>query len=175
MRKGIVCLIVLLLGVPLVLGAQSRKDPLNEDEIDQIREYADRPPERVKLYMKFIEQRATALKELNENRRAADRTIKIRNRLDEITRLLDELQDNLDEYEQIHADLRKVLKELIPASDKWLEIITATASDPSYDFGKKTALEAAKTTNDAVKDMLPKEEAYFAAHKKDKDADKREK
>jgi hypothetical protein len=174
MRNITVCLTVILLVTPIICG-QSRKDPLNDDEIDQIREYADRPPERLKLYIKFIEQRATSIKQLTDNHRAADRDLKIGNLLEEFTHLVDELQDNLDEYQRQHADLRKTLKDLIPTGGKWLEIVNASPTEGSYDLSRKTAIEAAATLNDSAKDMLTSEEKYFVSHKPDKSYEKKEK
>lgn len=173
MHKAILCLTVLLLSTPWLSG-QRHKDPLNEDEIDQIREYADRPPERVKLYLKFIDERAVTLKEVTADLRTPDRKLKIRNRLDELTNLIDELQDNVDEYDHQHADLRKVLKELIPASEKWLDIIKAAPSDGSYDLGKKGALDAASSLCQSLKETLLEEEKYFATHKPEKVFEKKE-
>lgn len=173
MRNLIVCLTVMLLVTPQLLCGQSRKDPLKEDEIDQIREFADQPPERIKLYSKFIEQRTSGIKELTENRRVADRNIKLRNLLEEFTRLVDELQDNLDEYDRQHADLRKPLKDLVEASVKWMVIINASPDDSSYDLSRKTAIEAAKSVNDSAKEILAAEEQYFLTHKPDKSYEKK--
>lgn len=173
MRKVIACLVVTLLVTPLLCG-QSKKDPLKEDEIDQIREYADRPPDRIKLYIKFVEERTSTIKQLTDDRRAADRSIRIRNLLDEFTHINDELQDNLDEYHRQHADLRKTLKDLVPASEKWVEIIKNVPADNSYDFNRKTAMDSAATLNSSAKDMLSFEEKYFITHKPDKEYQKRE-
>ncbi len=39
------------------------------------------------------------------------------NLLDEFTRLSDDLQDNMDNFDEQHADLRKVLKEIVAKTD----------------------------------------------------------
>lgn len=173
MRNIIVWLIGIVLVTPLLYG-QTRKDPLKEDEIDQIREYADRPPERIKLYVKFIEQRTATIKQLTDDPRAADRSHKILNMLDEFTHISDELQDNLDEYHRQHADLRKTLKSLIPDSEKWIAIIKAAPPDGNYDLDRKAALDSAQSLNDSAKDMLNYEEKYFVIHKPDKEYEKKE-
>jgi DNA gyrase/topoisomerase IV subunit A len=174
MRILMVWLTAILLVTPIICG-QSRKDPLNDDEIDEIREYADRPPERLKLYIKFIEERAAGIKELTVDQRAANRDVKIQNLLEQFTRLVDELEDNLDEYDRQHADLRKTLKDLIPTGGKWLEIVNSCPAYDSYDLSRKTAIETAQSLNDSTKDLLTSEEKYFVSHKAEKSYEKKEK
>lgn len=147
---------------------------MNQDEIEQIREYADRPPERIKLYVKFIEQRTSAIKQLTDDLRAADRNNKIQKLLDEFTNLSDELQDNMDEYHRQHADLRKTLKELIPNSTKWIDIVRTAPAGGAYDISRKSALDSAQTLNGEAKEMLEYEEKYFITHKPDKAYEVRE-
>ena len=58
--------------------AQDKKDPLTEAEVDQVREVADQPIERVKLYMKFIGQRTDAIAEIVGDTRIQDKPTKLR-------------------------------------------------------------------------------------------------
>jgi hypothetical protein len=160
--------ILALLLFPLcshLLHAQKEKDPLNEDEVDQIREVRDQPVQRIKLYQKFIEQRIATIKQLGPNPKAEDRKAELRAKLEEFTRLSDELQDNLDTFDEAHADIRKALKDLVPASAKWPEIITQAGTDPNYDFPRKTALDAAQSTSEQAKKLLDSQQKYFAEHK----------
>ena len=120
---------------------------------------------RIKLYQKFIEQRIAAIKELGTNPKAEDRKAELRARFEEFTRLSDELQDNLDTFDDAHADIRKALKELVPASAKWPDILKQAAADPTYDFSRKTALDAAESTSDVAKKLLDSQVKYFAEHK----------
>jgi hypothetical protein len=145
--------------------SQAKKDPLNEDEVDQVRELGDRPNERIKLFAKFIEQRVTAIKQLSTDKRAENRSAELRAKMEEFTRLADELQDNLDTYDQQHADVRKALKELIPESERWQPALYLPNPDPGYEFARKTALEAAKSVADQIKDLQKDQEKYFAEHK----------
>ncbi len=162
------CAALLLLLSPwcsIALHAQSDKDPLSDNEVDQIRELRDQPVERVKLYLKFIEERIAAIKEIGANPRAADRKAELRAKLEEFTRLSDELQDNLDTFDEAHADIRKALKDLVPASAKWQDIIKLATPDPAYDFSQETALDSAQSTVDEAKEMLQSQQKYFAEHK----------
>src|ERR1700728_3752278 len=101
MRRLLLMLVAVLL-LPSVAPhawAQAQKDPLNEDEVDQVREFGDRPNDRIKLFAKFIEQRITAIKQLSTDRLADNRSAELRAKIEEFTRLADELQDNLDTYD----------------------------------------------------------------------------
>ena len=147
------------------MPGQQNRDPLNQSESDQIAELRDQPVPRIKLYQKFIEQRISAIKDLGTNPKAEDRKAQLRARFEEFTRLSDELQDNLDTFDAAHADIRKALKDLVPASAKWPEILKQAAPDPSYDFSRKTALEAAQSTSDQAKELMDSQTKYFAEHK----------
>ena len=150
----------------IILGdGQQNKDPLSQAESDQIAELRDQPVARVKLYQKFIEQRISAIKDIGANPKAVDRKNELRARFEEFTRLSDELQDNLDTFDAAHADIRKALKDLAPASAKWPDILKQAAPDPAYDFSRKTALEAAESTSDQAKKLLDSQTKYFAEHK----------
>lgn len=164
--------IFLLLSTILLLSsltpqsrAQTQKDPLNEDEIDQVREYGDRPNDRIKLLAKFIEQRITVIKQLSTDKKAEHRSAELRAKIEEFTRLVDELQDNLDTYDGQHADVRKALKDLVPETDKWEPALRLPPSDPNYEFARKTAIEAAQSISDQTKTLQKDQEKYFAEHK----------
>jgi hypothetical protein len=144
---------------------QKNKDPLSEAESDQIAELRDQPVARIKLYQKFIQQRVDAIKDLGANPKAEDRKSELRARYEEFTRLSDELQDNLDTFDEAHADIRKALKDLVPATEKWPDILKTAAPDPSYDFSRKTALDAAESASDQAKKLYDAQLKYFAEHK----------
>jgi hypothetical protein len=166
MRRFLTLAAVLALALPASqLAAQSKRDPLNEDEVDQIREVADRPAERVKLYMNFIEQRIDAIRQMSSDSHVQNRPAKLRSLMEEFTRLADELQDNLDNYEDTHGDVRKPLKDLIAASAKWPDVLRSPPPDRSYDFSRKTALEAADSANQQATKLLADQTKYFAEHK----------
>jgi hypothetical protein len=153
-------------GMPAIAApGQQNRDPLSDAESDQIAELRDQPVARIKLYQKFIEQRISAIKDLGPNPKAEDRKAQLRARFEEFTRLSDELQDNLDTFDEAHADIRKALKDLVPASAKWPEILKEAAPDSAYDFSRKTALDAAQSMSEQAKELLDSQTKYFAQHK----------
>ncbi len=113
-------LAVILLSSPILCGAmlhaQRDKDPLNDQEADQIADARDQPNERVKLYQKFLQQRIDEIKSLGPSPSGEDRKADLRAKYEEFTRIADELQDNLDTFDEAHADMRKALKDLVPAA-----------------------------------------------------------
>jgi hypothetical protein len=167
LRHLLIFLATALLLLPLArhAAAQAQKDPLNDDEVDQVREFGDRPNDRIKLYAKFIEQRVTAIKQLSTDKRPDSRSAELRAKIEEFTRLVDELQDNLDTYDGQHADVRKALKDLVPESEKWEAALRMPPSDPNYEFSRKTAIEAAQSISEQTKTLQRDQEKYFAEHK----------
>jgi hypothetical protein len=153
---------LLMLLVSLPVWAQSQKDPLTDAETEEIREYADRPPDRIKLYLKYIDQRTTAIHQIGHDAKTSGQDDRVRALIEEFTRLVDELQDNLDVYSTTHADIRKVLKEVIETSGKWPAVLQEPPADKVYDFPRKTALDAAESMNDEAKKMLAEQDKYFA-------------
>jgi hypothetical protein len=170
MSRRIACFLALLLafGIGQRLRAQDQNDPLTEDEVQQIRDNAIHPDERIKLYIKFIGERLDAIKQLVAEHDSADRKAMIRAKLEEFTHLCDEIQDNLDTYDSAHADIRKSLKDLVAVSGKWPDTLQALPSDPTWEFSQKTALEAAQSAADEAKHLSVEQDVYFDVHKKER-------
>ena len=148
--------------------AQDKNDPLTDAEVEKLREVADQPIERVKLFMTFIQQRTDAIAEMVGDTRIQNKPPKIRKLLQEYTYLVDELQDNLDNYDETHADIRKALKDLVPASKKWLDTVNKPPPDPVYDFPRKTAADAAQSLVEQATQLQTDLDKYFAEQKKEK-------
>ncbi len=160
--------LLLVAGLPWAAWGQAKRDPLTQDEADQVAEMGDRPVERIKLYQKYLEARIATLKQITAIHSTDHRSAQIHARLEEFTRLCDEMQDNLDTLADRHSDMRKALKELSPAAEKWPEVLKAPEADPAYEFSRKTALEAAESLTDQVKKLQEEQEAYFKAHPDEK-------
>ncbi|MGB7190699.1 MAG: hypothetical protein WBD10_11215, partial [Acidobacteriaceae bacterium] len=95
-----------------------------------------------------------------------DRKSDLHAKLQEFTHISDELQDNLDTFDQAHADMRKSLKDLVPATTKWITILNQPGSDSrDDDFARKTALDAAQSTSDEAQKLYKSQKEYFEQHK----------
>jgi hypothetical protein len=139
--------------------------PLTDQQVDKLRESAIDPDEKVKLYLGFIEDRTNEIHRLNAASKAQSQDARIHNLYEEFTQLSDELEDNLDSFDQQHADMRKTLKTVVEDSEKWLAVLNEPKADTEDDFVRKAALAAVESVHDDCKQMLEDQEKYFAQKK----------
>jgi hypothetical protein len=146
------------------IAVARRRDPLTDAEADQLREVAQQPYKRLKLLIKFTEARIDGVDQARTDPAQADgRGRKIHDLLEDFTALLDEINDNLDQYESRpmtkddRKDFHKGLKEVITACDSWeiklKSLKSATESDPQtrreaadYRFVLQDAGDSLKST-----------------------------
>jgi hypothetical protein len=119
-RNSLALLLLSLLFLWLGNLAAQKRDPLNEKEVDEMRESADWPDKRLELLVKFARARMTAIDELKANGKTAkDRPMQIHDLLEDFTSLMDEIEDNVEMYGSHNADMRKGLSLLIEANSEW--------------------------------------------------------
>ena len=160
-------LLVVLAASAAACAQQKHPDPLSPGQEDQVRELGTHPVDRVKLYLKFVNDRAAAIKSLTEDATENNRPAELRARYEEFTRLADELAENIDTYDGDQADIRKALRPVVSDCNKWPAVLKGPPPNGTYDFARRTALDAAASLTEDAQKLLAKEEAYFAAHKKD--------
>jgi septal ring factor EnvC (AmiA/AmiB activator) len=156
---GVCC--ILALAAPLV--AQHR-DPLNEAESDQLREVAQEPYKRLKLMIKFASERLDTVEAAQKDTQARGRGQRVHDALQDFRELVDELDDNIDDFSQKQSDLRKALNEVVAAEssfDTRLKEIKAAAEDPKsadeykmYSFALQDAMEAVSLSLEDAKKTL---------------------
>ena len=83
------------------------------------------------------------------------------NLFDEFTRLCDDLQDNMDNFDEQHADLRKVLKEIVDKTTEWATVLNEPKPSTQYDFVRKTAIDSNQSAHEAATQMLADEDKIF--------------
>ena len=147
--------------------AQSKKDPLTEQQIEEVREAGDQPLVRIRLFIGYVDQRAKDIHSINADPIAQNKSVRIHNLLEEFTRLSDDLQDNMDNFDQQHADLRKALKEIIDKTTEWTTILNEPKPSGQYDFARKTALDSNQSAHETATKMLDDETKYIAEQKKE--------
>src|SRR6266567_1810191 len=102
--------ILLLMCAVALSGWAQRRDPLNDKEIDEMREAADYPDKRLELMVNFSRARINAIDQLRADPKAVkDRPMQVHDLLQDFTALLDEIGDNVDVYSSRHTDMRKGL------------------------------------------------------------------
>ncbi len=151
--------------------AQSRTNPMSDAEVEQVRTLAYEPNERVAFFQKMMEQRISEIEKINAAKRINDRGGQLHDLMDQFASLADELDDNFDDYQQRHWDVRKALRKLIDASAKWQAPFNQPPPDPAYDVTRKLALEAATDIHDSAQKLLDDQTAWFAAHPPSKNKD----
>ena len=108
MRLRIMTLALLLFSTMPLTAQLGGREPLDEREIDKLREVAQEPDKRLKLMVEFARARLTAIDRLRgEARLAAGRGPQVHDLLEDFTKLVDEMGDNIDDYAARKADLRK--------------------------------------------------------------------
>jgi hypothetical protein len=162
--KSTVVIAVLLASLPLF--AQSKKDPLNDREIEEVREAGIDPPVRIKLFVGYIDERAKMIHTISSRKSAPGEAVRLHNLLDEFTRLSDDLQDNMDQFDQQHADLRKELKVVGDKTTEWATILNEPPANSEYDFVRKTAIDSNQSAHESAASMITDEEKYFAEQKR---------
>jgi len=164
-----------LLGLACSLGQYSvaqQRDPLNDKEIDEMRESADYPDKRLELMAGFARARMASIEQLRADPKSAkDRPMQIHDLLQDFTSLLDEIDDNIDMYGSHKTDMRKGLKLVIEADSEWqLQLRRLKEQSPpeeldQYSFVLTNASEAAKDTADSARKEL-QEQNELAKNKK---------
>lgn len=152
-RIGWALFLAISLLVLVANAAAQKRDPLNEKEIDQMRETADVPDKRLELLVSFVRARMANIQQLEANGKTAkDRPMQIHDLLQDVTALLDEIDDNIDMYSSHKADMRNGLTLLIEANSEWqLQLRRLKAQSPPEELDQYSFVLANVT--DAVNDM----------------------
>ena len=159
-----------LLFTPQLPAQKDKPEPLTEAQIEEIREAGIDPNERVSLYTKYVNEHADSIKSLTNRSKSLTRAKRIDEELQDLTALMDEVGSNLD----VHADIRKALKPLTEATDRWLAILRALAGEPSFDLARKEAIESGQDLADEAKRLLTEQTEYFKLHKDEQGQDRAE-
>ena len=154
------------------VGQTRDRDPLNEKEIDEMRESADYPDKRLELMISFARARIASIDQLRANASAAkDRPMQIHDLLQDFSSLMDEIDDNVDMYGSHKTDMRKGLRLLIEADSEWaLKLRGLKEQSPpeeleQYSFVLENAREAVSDGADTARKEL-QEQNELAKEKK---------
>jgi len=165
--------LVAFMAFALIAPANPRRDVLTPVEIDQLRDTAQEPDLRLKLYLKFSRQRLDAVDQARTDPKITNHGEEIHERLQDFLDLYDELNENIDTYADRKADIRKVLKTTIEADTEFqaklraLRDASATKADDAkqYEFILTNALETLDASVEDHRQLLSEQEEA-AKHKK---------
>lgn len=152
--------------------AQRRHDPLSDLEIDQLRDAAQDPDTRLRLYVKFAQQRLADVDKARSDPKVTDKAQQTHDHLQEFVDVYDELNDNIDTFAGQRQDIRRVLKTIITADAEFagkLRALKDASTNPDelkqYEFVLSDAVDdLASSAKDHVQLLADQEEA--AKHKK---------
>jgi len=164
--------------LPLLLlstaPAQRRRDPLNSRETDQLRDAAQDPDLRLKLFIQFARARLSAIEQMRADPKVTDRAQQTHGRLQGFLDVYDELNDNLDTFVDRKADLRKALKGVIEADTEFqaklralkASIESSKEETKQYDFLLSNALDAVDGSAQDHRQLLSEQEEAAKRKKK---------
>jgi hypothetical protein len=171
----------LLLALPLLIpgsapvSAERRRDPLNQLEIDQLRDAMLDPDQRLKLYVKFSRDRMTKLEQMRSDPKVKERGQQTHDMLEDFIGVYGELDDNVEMYVGRKEDIRKVLKLVIEADTEFQSKLRAlksaantnTEEASQYEFLLTDALDTIDSSTEDHRKTLTEVEDYMK-HKKKK-------
>ena len=153
-----------LLALTLPLHAQREDNAMSEGEIEQLRESAYFPSDRILVFIKLLDARNKKIQDLYAHPRKPGREQDTHDLLEQFTNIADELNDNLDDYGPHHKDLRKVLPKLLDATERWASNIKQPPENAVYDLSRKLALEAIRDIREEATHLVEDQKTWFAAH-----------
>lgn len=154
----------ILLALALPLHAQQSGNALSEGEIEQLRESAYVPSDRVLVFIKLLDSRNKAIQDLFAHPRKPGREQDTHDLLEQFTAIADELNDNLDDYGPSHRDIRKALPKLLDATERWSSNLKQPPENTAYDLSRKLALESIRDIREEATQLLEDQKTWFAAH-----------
>lgn len=162
------------------LAFAQRRDPLTDAEADQLRQVAMEPQKRLKLFIKFTEARLDAIDQARSDpKQAQGRGKKIHDLLQEFSFLVDEINDNLDQYEGRALDkdqlkgFHKGAKEVVSAEERFRARLRTLQhqieTDPQTKIESQDYAFALQDAEDALKSSLQIAREYSEENKNEKD------
>lgn len=150
--------------VPACAHAQDDDSVLSQKEIESLRDAAYIPNDRILTFVRILDTREREIEDLVSKPRRPGFNQDMHDLLDQFASIADEFNDNLDEYQSKHRDIRKSLPKLVSAIERWSTTLRAPAHDQAYDVLRKMALDSLKDMRDTATSMQTEQAAYFKAH-----------
>jgi hypothetical protein len=175
--KTLSLLLSLLLFTTIVTAQRSqvRRDPMTDKEVDQMREYRDQPDKRVRLMVTMIQKRMDELTKIEKDStgiKPSERGAKTHELLEDITNLVDELDDNIETFLKEEADIRKPLHAVVSTETTLatqLNSIKTSDADkpwfPEFSFQLDDTIEAVNSGVKSAKEAIPDDESVLKAAK----------
>jgi hypothetical protein len=155
-----------------VARAQSDEGVMSDAEVETLREASYIPSAKLAAYEKILETRAQKMQDLISKPRHVGFGNDMHDLMQQFGAIAQELNDNLDEWDKQHRDLRKPLPKLVHDVERWQTTLSAPPNEPAFAVVRKLALDAANDLKTDAVEMQTLQETYFKEHP---EAAKREK
>lgn len=157
------CLLAIVLPASRLL-AQDDDSTMSQKEIESLRDAAYIPNDRVLTFVRILDTREQEIRDLLTRPRRPGFNQDMHDLLEQFASIADEFNDNLDEYQSKHRDVRKSLPKLMSAIERWSTTLRAPAEDQAYGVVRKMALDSLKDMRDTATTMQTEEAQYFKDH-----------
>ncbi len=166
MRSPLLLLLLCVFGLlaPPAARAQAKDSALSDGEVEQLREAAYLPNDRIVVFIKFLDARSKTIEELVAKPRRPGREDDLHDLFEQFNLIADELNDNLDDYGPRHRDIRKQLPKLLEATNRWGTALRSAPDSESYNLARKLALESVRDLREESTRLIEDQRTYFAAH-----------
>ena len=154
--------------IPASLHAQVRENALSDGEVEKLRDAAYFPPQRVEVFIGFLNQRTNEIGKLTTGKRKPGREEDIHDQMEQWTSIADDLDDNLEDYSTRHKDIRKVLPRLLAATERWATALRTPPDNEAYNVSRKLALESLDDVRETARRLIEEQKAWFLTHPPDK-------
>lgn len=159
---------LVLAGLLSLVGWQARAQAadgvMSEAEVETLRDAAYVPQERIRAYEQILDTREKRIEGLLAKPRHAGFALDMHDAIEQFSGIADELNDNLDEYNSRHRDVRKVLPKLIGATQRWSTALRTAGDDEGYRIVQRSALDVLNDMRSTAEEMQTTLTAYFKDH-----------
>jgi hypothetical protein len=145
-------------------GSQGGDGPLTDAELEALRSTAPIPPERIRVFERILDDRAKIIQDLLRKPRQVSFASDMHDAIDQLGQIADEFSDNLDDFNEHHRDVRKVLPKLAQDTERWLLVLHSLPDSDRYDVVRKIAITSVTDLRSLTKDLQLKQDAYFKDH-----------
>ena len=149
---------------PAASQIHEKPSALSDAEVERLRDSADKPTERLLVFVDMLNQRADRIDTLASGTRHAGREEDLHEIMEQITSILDDLSDNLDDWDKRHRDLRKPLPKLLAATERWATALRTPPDHPEYSVQRKLALESLDDVHQTTAKLIDEQKQYFKDH-----------
>jgi hypothetical protein len=172
-REITCCALVLLFCLCSRAQRETKREPLHPSEIDQLRDAAMDPDQRLKCFIQFERARLTSVEQIRADPKVKDRVQHTHDLLQDFLDIYDELNENIDNFIQRREDMRRPLRAVIAADAEFqsrlrtMETSSAEAKEDAKlpEFLLTTAISTVDASSQDHHQLLQEQEEA-AKHKK---------